>query len=83
MTNWLIIKDNVVVNSVVADSKEYVEENFEGTVVEDNGTIGVGWTDIDGSWKSPYPTDGLEYIWNEEAMVWDIVYSPEEEPIVE
>jgi hypothetical protein len=83
MTNWLIIQDNVVVNAIVADSKEYVEENFDGTIIEDNGTIGVGWTDIDGSWKSPYPTNGLEYIWNEEFKVWDVVHSPEEDVPVE
>jgi hypothetical protein len=83
MTNWLIIQDNVVVNAIVADSKEYVEENFDGTIIEDNGTIGVGWTDIDGLWKSPYPTNGLEYIWNEEFRVWDVVHSPEEDVPVE
>lgn len=83
MSNWAIVKDNIVIDMIVSDSKEYVENNFDAEILEDDGYIGIGWTNIDGSWKAPYPADGLTYTWNDETKRWDIVFSPDEESIVE
>jgi hypothetical protein len=83
MSNWLIIKDNVIVDAVVSDSKAFVENNFDGEVIEDDECMGIGWTNITGYWKAPYPTDGLEYIWDEELKKWNLVFSPPEDSIIE
>jgi hypothetical protein len=71
-TNWLIIENNLVINSIVADSKSIVEEFYPGkTIIEDNGIIGVGWENFDGVWKSPRPIDDrFEYEWNVETNCW-------------
>jgi hypothetical protein len=82
MSNWLIIKNNVVVDMIVADSIDYVKSNFDGEVIEDNGYAGIGWTNIDGSWKSQYPSDGKDYLWNEDLKIWELVFSEEEESVV-
>jgi hypothetical protein len=84
MTTWHIIEDDSVINSIVADSKEIVEDIYPNSIiVEDDGIIGVGWVKENDLWKAQYPIDGLEYIWNEEEKRWDLVPSPEEESIVE
>ena len=71
-TNWLVIENNFVINSIVADSKLIVEELFPGkTIIEDDGVIGVGWQNFNGVWKSPRPEDnGFEYEWNDELHIW-------------
>lgn len=84
MTIWNIISNDEVINSVISDSKEFVESLYpEHEVIEDDGIIGTGWKKEGGVWKAPYPASGLEYIWNNEYNTWDLVKSPEEEPIVE
>jgi hypothetical protein len=84
MTNWHIIENNSVIDSIIADSKEIVEELYPGLIIlEDDGVIGVGWTKENDLWKALYPTDGLEYTWSEELHSWTLVFSPEEDPIVE
>jgi hypothetical protein len=83
MTSWIIIKDNVVIDAVVADLKIYVENVFSGsTVMEDNGIIGIGWEKTNGIWKSPYPTDGNTYSWNSTTNSWNLDM-PDETFIVE
>jgi len=84
MTNWNVVKDNVVIDSIVAESKDFVEELYSDcTILEDDGFVGIGWTNTDGSWKAQYPTDDLEYHWNEEFKVWELSNAPEEVLIVE
>jgi hypothetical protein len=84
MTIWHIIENDSVIDSLVADSKEIIESIYpDSTIVEDDGTIGVGWVKENDIWKAQYPTDGLEYNWNEEEKRWDLVFSPEEESVVE
>ena len=84
MKNWNIIENDSVIDSIVADSIEIVQEIYpNSTVVEDDGVIGVGWIKQNDSWIAPYPTDELEYTWNEEEKRWDLVFSPEEELVVE
>jgi hypothetical protein len=71
-TNWIIIENNIVVDSIIADSKSIVEELFPGKIIiQDDGIIGVGWKNFDGVWKSPRPEDnGFEYEWNDELHTW-------------
>lgn len=71
-TNWIIIENNIAVDSIVADSKSIVEELFPGkTIIQDDGIIGVGWKNFDGVWKSPRPEDnGFEYEWDDESHTW-------------
>ena len=85
MPNWLIIENNSIINAIVADSKEYVEETFNAEVMADDGIKGIGWTRATGIWQAPYPSDGLEYIWNSESNSWTPVplTMPEETFIVE
>lgn len=67
---WLVVKDDTIVDIIVADSKEYVEETFSTEVLPNDGIKGVGWTRSSGSWQAPYPTDGLEYIWDDQIKRW-------------
>jgi hypothetical protein len=84
MAIWHVVDNDNVINSIIADSKEFVESLYPGlAVVEDDGVIGVGWSKQTGDWIAPYPTDGNEYIWNETDKFWELVLSPEEESIVE
>jgi hypothetical protein len=71
-TNWLIIENNAVVQSIVADSESIVREIYPNkTIIQDDGIIGVGWENFDGVWKSPRPEDnGFEYEWDAESHVW-------------
>lgn len=81
-TNWLIIENNAVVQSIVADSESIVRELYPNkTIIQDDGTIGVGWENFDGIWKSPRPTDDeFEYEWNVEKRCWTYT-APENIPL--
>lgn len=39
----------------------------------------TSWVWKDGAWQAPKPkpTDGGEYLWNEEAQTWDLIPEPE------
>ena len=83
MANWHIVDNDVIINSIVADSKEFAESLFpDYLVVEDDGVIGIGWTKESGEWKAAYPTDGKVYFWSEEVRRWELENSPPEESIV-
>jgi hypothetical protein len=73
MPNWFVIKDNKIIDFIVADSKEYVEQEFSAEVLPDDGIKAIGWNRLSGDWKAPYPTDGLEYIWDIELNRWVLV----------
>ena len=85
MPNWFIIKDNIIIDVVVADSQEYVEQTFSAEVLPDDGIKGIGWTRATGVWQAPYPSDGLEYVWDSESNSWTLIplTMPEETFIVE
>lgn len=73
MPNYLIVRNNEVIDALVADSKEYLEQTFTDEILEDDGRIGIGWVRLPEGWKAPYPTDGLEYTWDQENLVWNLV----------
>ena len=83
MPNYLVIKNNKVIDALVADSKEYLEQIFTDEIIEDDGIVGIGWERKPEGWIAPYPKDGLAYTWNQELLVWELV--PEElvDPIEE
>jgi hypothetical protein len=84
MTNWHIIENDSIIDSIIADSKEIVESIYPNSIiVEDDGIMGVGWAKENDLWKAPLPSDELEYSWNEEEKRWELLLSPEEESIVE
>lgn len=83
MTIWHLIKDDEIIDSVVAESKDFIENQFpDYEVIEDDGIIGKGWKKTEGKWSLEYPTDGKSYIWNEELHCWQIVYSPDEDSVI-
>jgi hypothetical protein len=73
MPNWFVIKDNTIIDFIVADSKEYVEQEFSAEVLPDDSIKAIGWTRLSGDWKAPYPTDELDYIWDTELNRWVLV----------
>jgi hypothetical protein len=84
MSIWHVIDNDRVVDSIIAESKDFVESLYPSfTVVEDDGILGNGWVKESGVWKAPYPTDELEYTWDDERKTWNVVPSPREESIVE
>lgn len=70
MTNWAIIKDNKIINRIVADSKEIAEQVTGLEVIDDEDWIQIGFEKFNDSWRAPYPTDGLEYTWDDIAHFW-------------
>lgn len=57
MANYAIVKDDKVINVIVADSKEIAEQLTECEVVETEGEPWLGWTRVDGVWKDPEITE--------------------------
>ena len=70
MPNWFVIKDNTIVDVIVADTKEYVEDLFLSEVIEDDGIKGIGWILTPDGWRAPYPAGGIQYTWNSELNIW-------------
>ena len=70
MSNWFIINNNTIIDVIIADSQEYVEQAFLLEVLPDDGIKSIGWTRSSGMWQSPYPTDGLEYNWDNTIQSW-------------
>jgi hypothetical protein len=69
---WLIVENNKIINHIVAESEEIAKELFPNNdILEDDGVIGIGWEKIDNVWKSKYPDDGLDYVWNSESKKWE------------
>jgi hypothetical protein len=76
MATWAIVKDNKVVNRIVADTKEIAEEVSTGfEVIDDEGWIGISYERVNNEWRAPYPTDGEfftggEYTWDSIERYW-------------
>lgn len=60
--NYAIIKDNKVINVIVADSKEIAEEVTGLEAVETTGQPWVNWARIDGQWVEPEPIIDVEEV---------------------
>lgn len=73
MANWAIIKDDKVINRIVADSKEIAEAVSGFEAIDDEGWIATGFEWTPDGWRAPYPTDGKDYIWNDEYKFWVLV----------
>jgi len=85
MSEYAVIKNDAVINAVIADNKATVEAlNPDATVVEITPTnnLGVGWFKLDGQWVSPKPFESWvrrDNRWNapidppdqEKNYVWD------------
>jgi hypothetical protein len=84
MKIWHVVKDNEVIDSLIADPKGQVEAIYpDHEIIEDDGIIGVGWIRIDDSWRLPEPEDDRTWEWNDELKRWIFVPSPEELSIIE
>lgn len=73
MARWAIIRDNKIVNLILADSKEIAEEVTGLEAIDDENWIGIGFEMTSEGWRPPYPTDGANYIWNQEYISWQLV----------
>ena len=54
MANYLIIKDDKVINVIVADTKEIAEEVTGLEAIDSsNLNVGIGWTRSGDTWTEP------------------------------
>jgi len=53
MSNFAIYQDNVIVNVIVADSKEIAEQVTGMNAIETNGSPWIGWTKQGDTWVAP------------------------------
>ena len=60
--DYAIIKDNRVINVIVADSKEIAEELTSLEAVETTGQPWLDWTRVDGQWVEPQPIIDVEEV---------------------
>ena len=70
MLKWFIINDNVIIDIIVSDTKEFLEDVFKTEVIPNDGIMGIGWTRTENGWIPPYPTDGKEYILDSTFNRW-------------
>jgi hypothetical protein len=80
MPNYAIYKNNIILNVIIADSKEIAESITDMKAVETDNKIGIGWIFENNKWIEPtpaieetipsYPQDGKIYIWNKETKQW-------------
>ena len=71
MNKWHINKENIIINSIVAETKEIAQRLYpDCEIIEDPGYMAFGWIKTADGWRSEYPTDGKEYVWSEEIHKW-------------
>lgn len=72
MANWAIINNNVVINIIVADTKEIAEQATQATAIEydANRPVARDWYLENGIWYAPKPTDDKNYKWDESMLSW-------------
>lgn len=70
MINWAIIENNKIINRIIADTKEIAEELTGLQAIDDEGWIQIGFEKFNDSWRPSYPTDGLEYSWDDTNKFW-------------
>ena len=74
MTKWHINKDDLIINSIVAGTKEIAQQLYpDCEIIEDPGYIAFGWIKTADGWRPEYPNDGKEYEWSEEIHEWCFV----------
>ena len=74
MKNWHINKDDIIINSIVAETREIAEELYPGCeIIEDLGYMGPGWTKTAEGWRPSYPDDGQEWFWSEDDHCFLVV----------
>ena len=71
MTNFAIYKDDVILNVIVADSKEIAEKVTKYNAIETDGNPWIGWTLIDGVWTAPPEPEPI--IEEEVVQTWNEV----------
>jgi hypothetical protein len=77
MPNYLIIENNIVINMIIADSKEIAELATGLEVIESVSELpSIGYTRSNGSWIPPQPFQS----WTFDGIGWN---SPTERPIEE
>jgi len=79
MNIWAIIQDNKIVNRIIADSKELAESLTGLEAIPDEPGMGIGQEKTEFGWRYPYPTDGKDYIWNDEFKLWIEIVDEEPE----
>lgn len=60
MPNFAIYKDNVILNVIVAESKEIAEEVTGANAIETTGNPWIDWTLVDGVWTAPPQPQPIE-----------------------
>jgi hypothetical protein len=54
MANYAIVKNNIIENVIIADTKEIALEVTDAEeVIETTGQPWIGWTRVDGEWIDP------------------------------
>jgi hypothetical protein len=73
MTNWHLNKEGIIINSIVAETKEIAQELYpDCEIIEDPGYMGPGWTETADGWRPAYPDDGETYEWSELYHEWKL-----------
>lgn len=67
MPNYAIYDDDIILNVIVAESKELAESVSGKNALETDGSPWIEWTKINGSWAPPKPYnswtwDGAEWV---------------------
>jgi hypothetical protein len=63
MANYAIVENDVVINVIVADSKEIAEDVTGAEALEITGQPWIGWQRVDGEWVDPFkPVEVIEVI---------------------
>lgn len=70
MSNWLIHNENIIINAIVADSKEIAEEatGYKAFPASEDAKPWINWIKYNDSWIPPKPEG--EWQWNEEYEKW-------------
>ena len=69
MKNWIIVENDIVINLIIADTKEIAQEVSGKEAIGDNGYICIGWDRKSGEWKSPQPYNS--WIWDSNLKNWE------------
>lgn len=62
MPNFAIYEDSIILNVIIADSKEIAEEITGLNAIETEGSPWISWTLEEEGWRSPQPY--LSWSWN-------------------
>lgn len=79
MSEYALVKDNIVANIVVSDSREFINNLYAADydIYESGGERGeamIGSDMLDGKFRDPQPYPS--WIWNTEAWEWEAPVPP-------